>query len=160
MGNVSSAVGQLLLLAMIVPASRQATAQPAGADSARVADGLRVYIHNFSDFDDATLDAAARDTEQIFRQAGVELLVVNDPMAMRNGELRPVNNFAHTAADMVVNILTPQMAATLPVGPSVLGVAPGAGTKGRSMAHVFAHRVRELRVHRRDQERWTSLDSE
>jgi hypothetical protein len=112
---------------------------------ANTAARLTIYIHNFSDFGDATIEQAGRVTEDVFRRAGLAMQVVNDPMVPANGQRIPARNFSYSTTDLVANILTPQMAAALHVDMSVLGVAPGTGTPGRTVVHVFAHRVNELR---------------
>lgn len=107
-------------------------------------DGLTIHIRNFSDLDEPTVAAAARDVERIFRQANLPLRVRVDHMEVRDGELKPVVLFTPRRTDLLATILSPEMAATLSVGKDVLGLAPGAELKNRQVAYVFAHRVKEI----------------
>lgn len=111
---------------------------------AELSAGLVIHIHNFTAMDEVSLSAAARDAEAIFQQAGVAVRVNVEPMAMRDGERKPLHPFAPKPVDLVVNILTREMAGALHVDKYVLGVAPGAGLANRNVVYVFAHRVKEL----------------
>ena len=105
---------------------------------------LTVYIHNFSELPQSTVEAATSDAEAIFHRAGLSVRVVIDPLVMRDGELKPATRFEQNATTLTTNILTREMAARLPMGKDALGVAPGAELKNRNVAYVFAHRVTEL----------------
>jgi hypothetical protein len=127
---------------LLFAAQTQAWAQtPLPQDAAG---GLTIHIRNFSDLDESTVAAAARDAQRIFQRANLPVRVRVDHMQLRDGERKPTTPFTTRRTDLVANILTPEMAATLPVAKDVLGVAPGAEQKNRNVVYVFAHRVKEL----------------
>jgi hypothetical protein len=98
---------------------------------------ITVYVYNWAQVEPNTLREAKEVATGIFRNAGVEAVLRDQPLASENGPMEAVDQpIEHPM--FFVHIFTPAMAKPLGLRTTVLGLAPGTPEeRDRYMVYVF-----------------------
>ena len=94
---------------------------------------ITVYVYNWAGVEPHTLREAKEIATRVFRNAGVEAVVLDPPLPSENEQTDALEYF-------FVHILPPAMAKRLGLPAMALGVAPGPPEeRGRKTIYVFDH---------------------
>lgn len=96
---------------------------------------MTLFVYNMAQVAPHTLQKANQVAARIFRNAGIEVMVVVDPPPFVQSETRPT---FPPPRSFFVQILSPEMANRLHLRSTVLGLAPGTPKEqGRNKVYVF-----------------------
>ena len=106
---------------------------------------ITVYVYNYAGVDESTLHRAQRVARYLFREAGVDAVLLDGPLS---SEEQPVQEAGELGpSDFFLHILTREAAESLGLRKYALGLAPGTADElNRNVVYLFDHIAEKLAI--------------
>ena len=99
---------------------------------------ITVYVYNYAGLDESTLHRAQRVARYLFREAGVDAVLLDGPLSSEEEQDQETEQLG--PSDFFLSILTREAAESLGLRKYALGLAPGTADElNRNVVYLFDH---------------------